>query len=216
MHNSTHTLLSQQQAQISNWRDEAEEIGENIADEILDRLEIELEDLTKDGLIWDSASFIQTALLSSLVLNFDEVCEKWITRRLNTLSETMRTVIGQAWEFDTACTSIDNLRKGMRIRQQLSPQIEKVFENAKPGLFRMINRALKNDIDYVLEEMDKDAEADARKLCQCFHAARLNMAPEVAAMSRKLLRTALRSYLTELQETANRLAANQASQVEAA
>lgn len=80
----------------------------------------------------------------------------------------------------------------------------------------MINRALKNDIDYVLEEMDKDAEVDARKLCQCFHAVRLNMAPEIAAMSSNLLRTALRSYLTALHETANHLTAKQAAQVDAA
>lgn len=47
-------------------------------------------------------------------------------------------------------------------------------------------------------------------------ATRLNMAPEIVAMSSKQLRTALPSYLTALHETANRLAANQAAQVETA
>lgn len=70
--------------------------------------------------------------------------------------------------------------------------------------------------DYVLEEIDKDAESDARKLYQCFQATRRNMAPEIATMFRKLLRTALRAYLTVLQETANRVVANQAAQAEVA
>lgn len=194
----TDNLIAQQRAQLETWHTDATEIGNFIADEVWDTLERQLEDLTNDGLLWDCAEAIKGSLLMTLATGFDAACEKWITSRIETLSEAMQALVGPAWDFDSARSSLDNLRKSLRIRQRMAPRFDQLFEKAKPGVFRIINRVLTDDVDYVLNDMDKDAQTDAARLRSVVYTARAEVVSEIAVLAAELLRRAVHDYRSAL------------------
>lgn len=194
----TDNLIAQQRAQLETWHTDAAEIGGFIADEVWDTLERQLEDLTNDGLQWDCAEAIKGSLLMTLATGFDAACEKWITSRFETLNEAMQALVGPAWNFDTARSSLDNLRKSLRIRQRMAPRFDQLFEKAKPGVFRIINRVLTDDVDYVLNDMDKDAQTDAARLRSVVYTARAEVVSEIAVLAAELLRRAVHDYRSAL------------------
>lgn len=201
MTETTDNLIAHQRAQLETWHNDAAEIGGFIADEVWDTLERQLEELTNDGLLWDCAEAIKGSLLMTLATGFDAACEKWITTRIETLSDAMQALVGPAWDFDTARSSLDNLRKSLRIRQRMAPRFDQLFEKAKPGVFRIINRVLSDDLDYVLNDMDKDAQTDAARLRSVVYTARGEVVSEIAVLAAELLRRAVHAYRSALAET---------------
>lgn len=156
MHDKVTPLICLQRKQLEAWRAEAAETGSFIADDVSDTLERELDELTSEGLIWDCADSLKSSLLLTLAMGVDDACEKWITHRIEILSEAMQATAGSVWHFDTARSSLDNLRKGLRIRQRMASRFDQIFERAKPNVLSLISRALTDDISYVLNDMDKD------------------------------------------------------------
>lgn len=204
MFETVNDLITHQRGQLQAWSNNANEIGGFIAGDIWDSLERELENLTTDGLYWDLAVVIQGTLLSALVMAFDDACEKWISKRIEALSDTMRAFAGSDWNFDTARSSLDTVRKGLRIRQRMAPKFEQLFDKARPGALRILSRALTDDLDYVLNDMEKDAEKDAARLCAVFYEARGSMTAEISQLGADLLRRAIHAYqdaLTTMERT---------------
>jgi len=191
------TLIERQRAEIQNWRSNADEIGEQIADQVWDALERELEDLTSDGLLWDLSETLQMGLTTALALNFDEACERSITRRLEAHSAALLAA-DPDWNYDVGRTSLDHLRKSLRIRQHFTPRFERLFEQAKPGVLSLLGRAFVSDEDYVLKHMERDSQRDAARLRSVFYTARREIAREIAQLGSDLLRRACHSYLEAL------------------
>ncbi|AVR90211.1 hypothetical protein [Thauera aromatica] len=192
------SLIARQKAELETWHADAADIGDFIAGDVWDALERKLENLTSDGLMWDFADFIQTGLLITLAMRFDEACERWISNRIEALSDAMQAAAGPVWDFDTERASLDSLRKGLRIRQRMTPKFERIFDTVKPGFLRMLARALADDADYVLEDMDKDAQKDAANLRAAFHAARSEISGEIARLAADLLRRTLHDYMAAM------------------
>lgn len=191
------TLIERQRAEIQSWRSDADEIGEQIADQVWDALECELEELTSDGLLWDLSETIQLSLTSALALNFDQACERSITRRLEAHSAALQAAAPD-WSYDVGRTSLDHLRKSLRIRQRLAPRFERLFEQAKPGVLNLLGRALVSSEDYVLKHMERDSQRDAARLRSVFYAARSEIVREIAQLGSDLLRRACQGYLEAL------------------
>jgi hypothetical protein len=198
-------LITQQRTQLEAWRAEAIETGGFIANDVCDGLERELEELTRDGLLWDFDDSLKSSLLMTLAMGVDDACETWITQRIETLSDAMQAVAGNNWNFNTARSSLDNLRKGLRIRQRMAPRFDQLFEKAKPGMLSLISRALTDDIDYVLNGMDKDADKDGARLRSVFQGARADISLEISQLAADLLRRAIHGYQVALADAENRL-----------
>lgn len=80
----------------------------------------------------------------------------------------------------------------------MTPKFERIFDTVKPGFLRMLARALADDADYVLEDMDKDAQKDAANLRAAFHAARSEISGEIARLAADLLRRTLHDYMAAM------------------
>lgn len=202
-------LIFQQRKQLEAWHAEAAETGCFVAGDVWDALERELDDLTGDGLIWDYADTLKSSLLITLVVGVDDACEKWISRRIETLSDAMQVEAGSVWNFDTARSSLDNLRKSLRIRHRMTPRFDQIFVKARPGVLSLISRALTDDISYVLKDMDKDAQKDGARLRAAFQDARTDITHEIAQLAADLLRRAIHAYQDALTDAESQLRTGQ-------
>lgn len=184
-------ILERQRAALQAWRVQTEQTAALIADEVWDDFERELNALLADGLIWDFADTTKTGLLMGMAMAFDAASERWIGPRIQALHQTMQAAAGAAWTFDAAAADLDGLRKSLRLRQRLAPRFDDWFSKARPGVFSVLSRALKNDVDYVIEHMEKDARSDAERLRRIVCADRASVTAELAqAAAMVLQRTA--------------------------
>lgn len=165
---------------LRSWSAQAKQTAGLIADEVWDEFERELNDLLSDGLIWDFADTTRLGLLMGMVVAFDAACDRWIAPRIQAMHETMQAAAGAAWVFDAGGSSLGSLRESLRLRQSLAPQFDEWFRKARPGVFSVLSRALKNDVDYVIEHMEKDARSDAERLHRIICADRASITAELA------------------------------------
>lgn len=183
--------LERQRAALHAWRIQTKQTAALVADEAWDSFERELSALLADGLIWDFADTTKTSLLMGMVTAFDDACEHWISPRIRALHQTMQAAAGAAWGFDAAGSDLASLRKSLRLHQHLTPRFDDWFSKARPGVFSVLSRALKNDVDYVIEHMEKDARSDAERLRRIVCADRASITAELAqAAAMVLQRTA--------------------------
>lgn len=191
-------LIAQQKAELETWLTQAPDVGNLIAEEVLDALELELEELTCDGLVRDFSQSIKNSLLATLGAQVDEACEKWISTRIEALSNSMQASAGDAWHFVAARTSLDNLRKSMRVRKSIAPKFDAIFDEASPGFLDMISRAFNGSRDDGLSRMENDIRKDAVRLRKAFGVARHEISAEISQALADLLRRAAFSYLAAL------------------
>lgn len=200
MQRGAHIFIAHQQMQLETWSQQGEQIGIQIANEVWDRLEVELEEMTRDGLVWDLAAGLRSAMSSTLLVEFDDVCEKWIMAPLQAMAEELRGQLGDEMEqFDTASMGLDHLRKGLRLHSHLNEHLAALFDQAKPGVFTLLWRAVSsNDAERSLENFEAEGQADAQRLRQTFYEAREQFVPDIAATATRLLQRAVTAYTQAL------------------
>lgn len=180
-------ILQRQRSALQTWSVQTAQTAALIADEVWDSFERELNDLLSDGLIWDFADTTRLGLLMGMVVAFDAACDRWIAPRIQAMHETMQAAAGAAWVFDAEGSSLGSLRKSLRLRQSLAPQFDEWFRKARPGVFSVLSRALKNDVDYVIEHMEKDGRSDAERLHRIICADRASITAELAQAAAMVL-----------------------------
>lgn len=82
---TTLNLIGHHQAELQGFEVRAGDIGLFIARDAWDALEREVEDYTKDGIMWDFIGAMPYAWSLQLGMAFDEACEKWIEQPLYAL-----------------------------------------------------------------------------------------------------------------------------------
>ena len=82
---TTLNLIEHHQAELQGFEVRAGDIGLFIARDAWDALEREVEDYTKDGIMWDFTGAMPYAWSLQLGMAFDEACEKWIEQPLYAL-----------------------------------------------------------------------------------------------------------------------------------
>lgn len=206
MNETISKLVACQHYALEAWSNGADNVAEQIADEAWDHFERELDDAIGESLMWDLADTLKSGLLMHLAMAFDDASEKRISRHIESMSEAMQAKAGTAWKFDEVHCSMAHLGKSMRIRQRMAPRIDRYFEKGKPSMLSLMARALKNDIDYVLNDMEHDAAKDARRLRAALYEARGEVKAEIREAAATLVRRAAMAYqeaLAALRQTSS-------------
>lgn len=164
------TLIQQQRQRLQQLKDDASDIAEALADQLWDKFEIEIEEATEEGFMFDTASLIQSSLSSSLALGFQDAFERDVLSIFEKLSEQLITTLGQE-AIDTARVDLASLRKGLKLRRHADERIKGAIESAKPGVGRVLGvivgdifRDPMEQMDAVDRDMQKDAKAVRRAL----------------------------------------------------
>lgn len=138
MNTQLHSLIERQRQRMRDLREDAPDLANAVADEVWERFEKDIEEVTADGYMFDMATSTQIALSSTLALNFDEAFERrvlgFFVRQGNELGESSTT---QA-SFDGAQIDLAGLRKGLKLRRRAEDLIGQAIERAKPGLIGML------------------------------------------------------------------------------
>lgn len=195
---TTLNLIEHHQAELQGFEVRAGDIGLFIARDAWDALELEVEDYTKDGIMWDFIGDMPYAWSLQLGMAFDEACEKWIEQPLYALDDSIREAMGERWCYDLNRSSMQNLQQSLRIGNQYETELERLVKQAKPGLLEIARRAWIDDEDYVLNHMEEDSIKDGQRVREQFYAARNQLAPSLAKVASELLRRSLQLYRTAL------------------
>lgn len=138
MNTQLHSLIERQRQRMRELREDAPDLANAVADEVWDRFQIDVEELTADGYMFDMAASTQMALSSTLALNYGEAFERrvlgFFERQGNELCESSASL----GSFDGAQIDLAGLRKGLKLRRRAEELIGQAIEHAKPGLIGML------------------------------------------------------------------------------
>lgn len=187
-------IINQQLAILEKWSNDAQQVGNFVADEVIDRLQRELNEATEEGVVWDFMDSIKGILLGETMIAFDDACEKWITQRFDKLVELAKTELGDDWEFDTSSASLANLQKSFRIRQNLESLFDKMFAKSKPSVFTLLARVIKDELSDSIDHMDAEMEQDAARLQANFNTIRQAVADEISSTASVMFLRVIHQY----------------------
>lgn len=138
MNTQLHSLIERQHQRMRELREDAPDLANAVADEVWDRFEMDIEEVTADGYMFDMATSTQMALSSTLALNYDEAFERrvlgFFERQGTELCESSTNLTS----FDGAQIDLAGLRKGLKLRRRAEDLIGQAIERAKPGLIGML------------------------------------------------------------------------------
>ena len=138
MNTQLHSLIERQRQRMRELREDASDLANAVADEVWDRFEKDIEEVTADGYMFDMATSTQMALSSTLALNYDESFERHVlgffVSHSNALCESSTTL----GSFDGSQIDLAGLRKGLKLRRRAEDLIGQAIERAKPGLIGML------------------------------------------------------------------------------
>jgi hypothetical protein len=138
MNTQLHNLIERQRQRMRELREDAPDLANVVADEVWDRFEKDVEEVTADGYMFDMATSTQIALSSTMALNYDEVFERHVLgffeRQGNELCQSCTSLAS----FDGAQIDLAGLRKGLKLRRRAEELIGQAIERAKPGLIGML------------------------------------------------------------------------------
>ncbi len=163
-----HALLQRQRERLHQLKEDAGDIADSLADQLWDRFEVEIEEITEDGFMVDTASMTQSALSSALAMSYQDAFERDVLRIFETLRSQLADAMGEA-AIDTTRIDLAGLRKGLKLRRHADGLIQKAIEGAKPGVGRVLGTIVGDMFRDPLQQMDaldrqmkKDAEAVRR------------------------------------------------------
>lgn len=159
MNTSTENLILRQRQRMYELRDDARDIASNVAEQVFDQFEREIDNLTSEGFMWDNAVATLMLLQSAISVAFDDACEKHVLSIYERLSDELTAAAGQR-VFDDGRLGLDALRKSLRIRSRVEEPLQQGINKAKPGLLRVVSNAMSDGLD----DMDEQMRADACRL----------------------------------------------------
>lgn len=192
-------LITRQQQRM---REDASDLANAVADEVWDKFEIEIEEITTDGYMFDMATSTQMALSAMLAQNYDEAFEhhvfSFFERQGNELRETGT---GQV-SFDSAKIDLAGLRKGLKLRRHAERLIGQAIECAKPGLIGML--FLSNDP--CSDAWDREHSDNARRLRSKLLELRGPIVEMIREESNAIIQTGRLAYIEMLEALPGKLA----------
>jgi hypothetical protein len=155
MNTTTENLILRQRQRMYELRDDARDIASNVAEQVFDQFERDIDTITSDGFMWDNADTTLMYLQSTICMAFDDACEKHVLSIYERLGDEMAAAAGQRI-FDDGRLGLDALRKGLRIRSRVEEPLQQGINKAKPGLLRVVSNILSDDLDNIDEQMIAD------------------------------------------------------------
>jgi len=138
MNTQLHSLIERQRQRMRELCEDAPDLANIIADEIWDKFEIDVEEVTADGYMFDIATSTQMSLSSTLSLNYDKAFERHVVGFFDRQEKELRDAGASEICFDGARIDLSGLRKGLKLRSRAEEMIGDAIERAKPGLIGML------------------------------------------------------------------------------
>lgn len=176
-------LIQRQRARLQQLKEDAGDIAEALADQLWDRFEVEIEGITEDGFMVDTANMTQSALSATFAMNYQEAFERDVLSIFETLRRQLADAMGEA-AIDTARIDLAALRKGLKLRRHADGLIHTAIESAKPGVGRVLGTIVGDMFRDPIQQMDA-LDRDMKKDAQAVRRPLMN------------LRTELRNLMTE-------------------
>lgn len=203
-------LIDRQQQRMRELRDDAHDLANTVADEVWDKFEVEIEETTADGFMFDLASNTRMALSCALALSYDDAFERHVLGLFERLEKELREAsVGEAC-FDGAWIDLTGLRKSLKLRRHAEELIGQAIERAKPGLIGMLFLA-KDPCSDAWEQEQRD---NARRLRRQLLDLREKIVDTIRAETVTVIHTARLAYI-EMLDTLSRKISTQPENLEA-
>lgn len=134
MNTQLQSLIERQRQRMHELRDDTPDLANTVADEVWDRFEIEIEEVTSDGYMFDMATSTQIVLSGMLTLNYNEAFERHVLGFFKRQGNELHEASTGLSSFDGAHIDLAGLRKGLKLRRHAEQLIGQAIEFAKPGL----------------------------------------------------------------------------------
>jgi hypothetical protein len=134
MNTQLHNLIDRQQQRMRELREDASDLASTVVDEVWNRFEMDVEEVTADGYMFDMVVSTQMALSSMLALNYDEAFERYVHGFFARQEKELRDAAVGETCFDGAWIDLAGLRKGLKLRRHAEELIGQAIECAKPRL----------------------------------------------------------------------------------
>lgn len=160
MNTQLQTLINRQHQRMRELREDASDLANTVADEVWDKFEVEIDEATADGFMFDFASSTQASLSSTLAMCYDEAFERHVLGLLEKLANELQTAGADPAHFAHASIDLTGLRKTLKLRRHANEQIGLAIARAKPGLIGMLFLAQ----DPCSEAWDREHRDNAHRL----------------------------------------------------
>lgn len=153
-------LIDRQHQRMRELRDDARDLANTVADEVWDRVEVDIEEATADGYMFDMAASTQMALSSMLALHYDDAFERHVLGLFERQEKELCEAGAGESGFNGARIDLTGLRKGLKLRRHAEELIGDAIERAKPGLIGMLFLSR----DPCSDAWDREHRDNARRL----------------------------------------------------
>jgi hypothetical protein len=164
--NTNQIPLVNQQHWLDALRADAPDIAATMADEIWDRFEIDIEEITENGVDSDLTDGIDMSLSSLLAMAYEDAFTHHIIGRCEQLNHMLATAPERVG-VEYSRIDLTGLRKGLKLRRYAQALIERAIDKAKPRVVLApsiaIGRFLRDPLQE-LEAVEKDTQANAQAL----------------------------------------------------
>lgn len=194
-------LITRQQQRMRELREDVPDLANTVADEVWDRFETDVEEVTTDGYMFDMATSTQMALSSMLALNYDEAFERRALGFFERQGNELREAGTGLASFDSARIDLAGLRKGLKLRRHAEGLIGQAIESAKPGLIGMLFLSS----DPCSDAWDREHSDNARRLRSKLLELRVPIVEMIREESTAIIHTGRLAYIEMLEGLLNKL-----------
>lgn len=200
MQQDVRKVIEQQRAQLAEWFEQTAELARYIANDVCDSIEIEVDEEAEGGVLWEYMDSFVSGLQLEVINIFDDVCEKWIVHRLESLSEIMASSARENWNFDGSGIMLDGLREGYRLTEKMAVLFDSIVKKARPSIFQLLGNVVREEMSDEIPDISDEMESNGQRLQQAFKEARLQLQTEVEKAAAFVVRKAIDEYRMALLE----------------
>ncbi|MDV6347959.1 hypothetical protein R2083_10590 [Nitrosomonas sp. Is35] len=207
MNTQLQNLINRQRQRMRDLRDDAHDLANTVADEVWDKFEVEIEEVTADGFMFDLATNTQMALCGMLALSYDEAFEHHVLDLFERQENELREGGASETDFDSARISLTGLRKSLKLRTHADDLIGQAIERAKPGLIGMLLLSS----DPCSDAWDRELNNNASRLRKNLLGLREKIIESIREETRTIIQTARLGYVDMLDTLSGKVDASQSN-----
>lgn len=200
-------LIQRQRERLQQLKEDSGDIANALADQLWDRFEVEIEEVTEDGFMIDTANLTQSALSSTFAMSYQEAFDRDVLSIFESLRSQLADAMGEA-TIDTARIDLAALRKGLKLRRHSDTLIHAAIESAKPGASRVLGTIVRDmfrDPMQQMDALDRDMKKDAQAVRQALMNLRTELRNLMSEETRQLVNLGRLAYADSLERLAQGL-----------
>lgn len=214
---TTATIIQQQKERLQQIKEDAHDIATTLADQVWDSFELEIDEATEDGFMFDTASMTKSILSSALSQYYQDAFERDVLGVFEKLREQLIANVSEA-TLTNVRLDLAGLRKGLKLRRHTQTLIEQAIDSAKPGVGRVLGTILGDllrDPVQQMDALDDDMKRDAKRVRAALYRLKSAITTLIIEETEQLIGLGRREYAELLQGLAEGegVGQNQASTV---